>query len=408
MSADGGSRGKRTVADLAALGGLPEFTETLHVGRPNIGDRGQLMERMGDLLDRRWLTNDGPLVRQFEDRVTEAAGALHCVATCNGTAALVIAIRTLGLTGEVVLPSFTFVATAHALWENGVRPVFCDIDPVTHNIDPDRIVKLITPRTSAILGVHLWGRPCDVGALEEVAARHHLRLVFDAAHAFGTSVGDRPIGECGDATVFSFHATKFVNSFEGGAVVTDDPGLAADAALLRNFGFLDYDTVVAHGINGKMSEPCAAMGLTSLEAMEGFRLVNRRHHDTYVRLLAEVPGVAVLSHEESDSPTFQYMVAEVDAEVAGIDRDRLLELLWAENALVRRYFHPGCHRMEPYASMAVEEPDLPSTLQVSNRVLVLPTGSAVSTDEVERLCHLIGFIVANAAEISERAAVNAP
>ena len=180
---------------------------------------------------------------------------------CNATVALEIAIRAMGMSGEVIVPSFTFVATAHALQWQEITPVFCDIDPRTHNLDPNRIEEMITPRTTGIIGVHVWGRPCAVDALAEIAQRRHLKLLFDAAHAFGCSYQGQMIGNFGDAEVFSFHATKFFNTFEGGAVVTNDDELAAKMRLMKNFGFHGYDNVIYVGTNGKMSEVSAAMGL---------------------------------------------------------------------------------------------------------------------------------------------------
>ena len=204
---------KSCLEDLAIFGGPPAFSEKLHVGRPNIGDRQRLLERINNQLDRRWLPNSGPYVEEFERQVSQTVGSKYCIATCNGTVALEIAIMAAGLTGEVIVPSFTFIATAHALQWRGITPIFCDIDPHTHNIDPRRVERMITPRTTGLLGVHLWGRPCDAGALAEIARRHDLRLLFDSAHAFGCSYRGQMIGNLGDAEVFSFHATKVFNTF---------------------------------------------------------------------------------------------------------------------------------------------------------------------------------------------------
>ncbi len=297
------------------------------------------------------LTNGGPYVREFEQRVAELVGVRHCIATCNGTLALEIAIRALGLSGEVIVPAFTFVATAHALQWQEITPVFCDIDPETCNLDPARVEALITPRTSGIIGVHLWGRPCDTQALVEIARERGLRLLYDASHAFGCSHRGRMIGSFGDAEVFSFHATKFVNTFEGGAILTKSDELAKKARLMRNFGFVDYDRVVHVGTNGKMNELSAAMGLTSLEAMPRFIEVNRANYNRYREGLAALPGLRVLPYDERDSCNYQYIVVDVDEAEAGVDRDQLVKILHAEGILARRYFHPGCHRMlEPYGS----------------------------------------------------------
>ena len=227
--------------------------EVLHVGRPNIGDRDALLARINGMLDRRWLTNDGPLVKEFEQRIADFVGVRHCITMCNATVALEIASRALGFSGEVIVPSFTFVATAHALQWQGITPVFTDIDPRTHNIDTSSIERLITERTTGIIGVHVWGRPCDTTGIADVASRHGLKVLYDAAHAFGCSHDGRMIGGFGGCEVFSFHATKFINSFEGGAVVTNDDALAAKLRLMRNFGFKGLDNVEYPGVNGKMT-----------------------------------------------------------------------------------------------------------------------------------------------------------
>jgi dTDP-4-amino-4,6-dideoxygalactose transaminase len=386
---------------LAILGGTPAFSDPLHVGRPNVGDRDRLLERISGILDSGWLTNDGPLVREFEGAVASLLGVRHCVATCNGTIALQIATRAAGLRGEVIVPSFTFVATAHALLWQGMKPVFCDVDPETHTLDPRRVEELVGERTSGILGVHLWGRPCAVDALTRIADRHGLILLFDAAHAFGCSFDGRPIGGFGAAEVLSFHATKVVNAFEGGAVVTNDDELAGRARLLRNFGFVDYDSVAALGTNGKMSEASAAMGLTSLEARERFLAVNRRNHEAYRRGLAGLAGLRLHEYEERQAPNWHYVVLEVDAEIAGLSRDLLLRVLWAENVLARRYFSPGCHRLEPYRSMP-DEPLLPVTQTLAERVLVLPTGTAVAERDVAIVCHIIRAALGQASHVRSR------
>ena len=272
---------RQAYSNLAILGGVPAFTEPLHVGRPNIGDRTALLSRINDLLDRHWLTNNGPFVREFEGRIADFLGVKNCIAMCNATVALEIATRALGLHGEVIVPSFTFIATAHALQWQETTPVFCDVDPATHNLDPGKVEAMITPRTTGIMGVHVWGRPCDIDALDEIARRRSLKLMFDAAHAFGNSYRGRMIGNFGQVEVFSFHATKFFNTFEGGAVVTNDDDLAAKIRLMTNFGFAGYDNVIYVGTNGKMPEVSAAMGLTGLESLDEFIAANRRNHAAY-------------------------------------------------------------------------------------------------------------------------------
>lgn len=389
--------------DLGIFGGTSIFTERLHVGLPNIGNRQRLFERISDLLDRRWLTNNGPYVQEFEQRLADLLGVKHCVAMCNGTVALEITIRAVGLSGEVIVPSFTFIATAHALQWQEITPVFCDINPETYTIDPAQIEQHITPRTTGIIGVHLWGRPCDVEALKEIAERHNLKLLFDAAHAFGCSHRGCMIGGFGSAEVFSFHATKFFNTFEGGAVVTNDDVLAQKIRLMKNFGFAGEDNVNYIGTNGKMNEVSAAMGLTSLESLEQFIAVNRRNYYAYRENVSGVKGIRLLTYNETEKCNYQYIILEIDENQVGISRDELQQVLVAENILARRYFYPGCHRMEPYRSYFPHAGLLlPETDRLARRVLSLPTGTGVRPEAISRTCQIISFVCLHAREIRER------
>jgi dTDP-4-amino-4,6-dideoxygalactose transaminase len=396
---------KHTLEDLAVFGGQPAFPQRLHVGRPNIGNRQRLLERINMVLDSKWLTNDGPFVSEFEQRVAEVTGVRHCVAMCNGTVALEIAVRAAELTGEVIVPSFTFVATPHALQWHQITPVFCDIDPHTHNIDPDLIEAMITPQTTGIIGVHVWGRACDVEALAGIARKHQLKLLFDAAHAFGCSHRGTTIGGFGDLEVFSFHATKFFNTFEGGAVVTNDDELAEKTRLMRNFGFAGYDTVICLGTNGKMSEVAAAMGLTGLESLDQFVAANYRNYKRYQQELADVPGVRLSVYDETERCNYQYVIVELDASIAQVSRDQLVEVLHAENVLARRYFYPGCHSMEPYRSYFPQARLLlPETERLTRRVISLPTGTAVTPAQVSVICQIVRLVVENGPQVAQRLA----
>src|SRR5262249_42439885 len=393
---------KHCWADLAIFGGEPAFSEKVYVGRPNIGNRERLLARISDILSRRWLSNNGCCVQELERRISEFLGVRHCIAVCNGTVALEIAAQSLGLTGEVIVPSFTFVATAHALEWLGLTPVFCDVDRRTHNIDPCRIEALITPRTSAILGVHLWGRPCDVEALTRIAENYGLSLIFDAAHAFGCSHKGRMIGNFGRLEVFSFHATKFFNTFEGGAIATNDDALATKVRAMKNFGFRGQEETIGVGTNGKMSEVSAAMGLTGLESLEEFVAVNQRNYERYQAELADVSGIHFVTFDERERHNYQYIVLEVDEALAQITRDQLLQILHAENIVARRYFYPGCHRVEPYRSRFPQaESFLPVTESLTNCVLVLPTGTAVTGNDVDRICQIIRLAVRENQKIGE-------
>ncbi len=381
---------KKKISELAIFGGLPTFKEKLHVNRPNIGSREILLERINDILDRKWLSNKGPLVQEFEQKIASLVGAKHCIATCNATLGLEIAIKACELKGEVIIPSFTFIATAHALKWQGIEPVFCDVDPNTHNIEPQKIEALITEKTTGIMGVHLWGRGCDIEALEEISHRYNLKLLFDAAHAFGCSYQGQMIGNFGKAEVFSFSPTKFCNSFEGGAIVTNDSELANKIRLMKNFGFSDIDCVDSIGTNGKMNEVSAAMGLTSLESIEDFIEINHKNYKQYQQQLSNIPGINLISYNEEERFNYQYVVIEIDELITGISRDLLYKILQYENILARRYFYPGCHQMEPYRSRIADMGlMLTNTRHLAARVLALPTGTAIGRREISNICQIL-------------------
>ncbi|MDB9424883.1 DegT/DnrJ/EryC1/StrS family aminotransferase [Microcystis aeruginosa CS-564/01] len=391
------------IDELALFGGTPAFTENLYVGRPNIGAREKFLELVNELLDRRWLSNNGPYVQRLEAEIAERLGVKHCIVMCNGTIALEIAIRALGLTGEVIVPSFTFIATAHALQWQQITPIFGDIDPITHTLNPWRVEAMITPRTTGIIGVHLWGQPCEIDILERIAEQHDLKLIFDASHAFGCSYRGQAIGNFGDLEVFSFHATKFVNTFEGGAVVTNNDELAEKIRLMKNFGFAGYDNVVYIGTNGKMSEVSAAMGLASLEKLDEFIATNQRNYRTYQQELANVAGVSLYTYDETETCNYQYIVLEVEESITRISRDRILKILHEENIIARRYFYPGCHRMEPYRSYFPHAGLLlPETEKIASKVLIMPTGTAVDRPMIQKICQIIRTVVDQGQEISDR------
>jgi len=396
---------KTQVNDLAIFGGAPAFAEKLHVGRPNFGERERLIERIDQIIERRWFTNAGPYVQELELRLADFLGVKHCIAMCNATIGLEIAIKALGMKGEVIVPSFTFIATAHAVQWQEIKPVFCDIDPETHNLDPRRVEEMITPQTTGILGVHLWGRPCDVDALSDIAKRHQLSLLFDAAHAFACTHRGRMIGSFGDAEVFSFHATKFFNTFEGGAVTTNDDDLAQKIRWMKNFGFAGYDKVVYIGTNGKMNEVCAAMGLTSLESLEQFIAINRRNYDQYRQELSDIRGVKVINYDDAENNNYQYVVLEIDEAATRVSRDELLQILWAENVIARRYFYPGCHRAEPYRTLYPDSgAHLPVTEEMVTRTLLLPNGNSIGAAEIRGICGVLRFAIEQAGEVNLRLA----
>ncbi len=372
----------------------PAFDQPVHVGRPNIARPEEFLRLTEGALERRWLSNDGPLVRELESKVAAYLGVKHCIAMTNGTIALEVLIKASGLTGEVIVPSWTFIATVHALQWRGITPVFADIDPVTHCLDPESVRSKITERTSGILAVHLWGRAAPVDELAVIASEHNLTLLYDAAHAFGVSVGERMVGGFGDGEILSFHATKFFNAIEGGAIVTNDDSLAGRARLMRNFGFAGEDNVVSEGTNGKMTEICAAMGLANFDGLDELIETNRRNYLAYVRGIEGLPGLHILPIDSRSRGNYQYVVLLVD-EGCPVKRDDILTELRRNNVLARRYFWPACHRMEPYRSL---QPDvgaeLPVTERIADQVIVLPSGTAVSEADVGVITAIIRGVVA--------------
>jgi dTDP-4-amino-4,6-dideoxygalactose transaminase len=384
-----------TLQDLAINGAPPAFEQPLHVGRPNIGDRATFIAYVNEIFDRRWLSNNGPVVQAFEQRVADYHGVKHCVAMCNGTVALEIAIRALGLSGEVIVPSYTFIATAHALHWQAITPVFADIDEHTHLLDPASVRRMITPRTTGIIGVHLWGNRAPVEQLQAIAEEYKLKLLFDAAHAFACSHQGKMIGNFGACEVFSFHATKFFNTFEGGAVTTNDDELAETMRLMRNFGFVGFDNVIHPGTNGKMIEIAAAMGLVNFDAIENVIEANRRNYHLYKKEFSGLPGIKLLAFDESEQNNFQYVVIEVGSDYP-FSRDRIIEVLHAENILARKYFWPGCHRMQPYRDLYPHAGLLlPNTEKVADEVIVLPTGTTVNADMVRTVASVIRVLLEN-------------
>jgi len=380
----------------------PVFKNKVYFGRPNLVNTKSLFKKYRQILKNNWLTNDGPFVQEFEKAIANYIGIKHCVVVCNATLGLEILERALNLSGEVILPSMTFVASPNSLLWQGIKPVFCDIDINTWNIDPTKVENLITPNTTAIMGVHVFGRPCDTKNLEKIAKAHRLHLFYDAAHAFGCSHQGLMIGNFGDAEVFSFHATKFFNSIEGGAIVTNNDLLAENLKSIRNFGFSGHDKTTLLGINAKMNEFSAAFGLTSFEHIDKILNINQQNYLLYSQELSNIPGIRLINFNPREKNNYQYVQLEIDKDIAHISRDQLVKVLWTENIIVRRYFYPGCHRLEPYNSTM---PSLDSKLSVTNlltnRLITLPTGIEINKYKIHKICKLIKYCIKHGAEISQ-------
>lgn len=387
--------------ELGIFTGKPRFEYPLHVGKPNIGNKERFKQRVDEIFTNGWLTNDGPFVKKFESEVASHLDVENFISVCNGTMALELAIRALGLSGEVIVPSFTFIAIPHTLFRLGIKPVFVDIDPNDLNISIKNIEALINSQTTGMIAVHTWGRPCDIKNLENLANQNNLKLIFDASHAFSVTSNGKKIGNFGDAEIFSFHATKFINSFEGGGVTTNNDDTAEKVRLMRNFGFAGMDYVVSEGTNGKMSEINAAMGLTSLESVDQFREVNMQNYNRYRKRIESINGIIFLEYDTNTNPNYQYITIEVDSEDTILDRDEIISILHAENVIARRYFYPGCHKSEPYKSLFKGvEYNLPVTEEKVKLLICLPTGNAIGKEEIDGICDVLDYSITNSLEIA--------
>jgi dTDP-4-amino-4,6-dideoxygalactose transaminase len=392
-----GARQKQSIADLAILGGAPMFDEKLHVGRPNILDPEAFHARVRQAVDRKWLSNDGPLVQQFEREFARFTDVKHCVAVTNATLGLQLLVRSLGVKGKVLMPSFTFIATPHSVCWEGATPLFCDVDDGTHTLDVGKVREMMSAEVGAILGVHLWGRACDVEGLQAVADEWNVPLLFDSAHALGSSYKGVKLGRFGRAEVFSLHATKGINGIEAGFITTQDDELAAQLRAVRNYGFADREVVSGLGINAKLHEISAAMALSNLPHFERLARHNRRIHAAYRRALGEVAGIGIYEQENA-SGSDHYAVFRVQ-EGSAIDRDTLVDVLKAENVLAKRYFWPGCHRAPPYAA----QPHAPLlvTEHLAQTVFQLPTGLQLEEGDAEAIGRCVALAMAEGAQLRQ-------
>jgi dTDP-4-amino-4,6-dideoxygalactose transaminase len=385
---------KSGIKDLAIHGGTPLFDEPVHVGQVNFPDWDKLETAFRGIFSRRFYANHGPLERELDERLASYLGVRHAISITNGTLALMILARAMELKGKVVVPAFTFPGTVQALSWAGLVPQFCDVDLKTHNISTATVESQLGPETAAILGVHLWGRACDVDGLRGLAEERGLILLYDAAHAFGCTAGGRYIGGFGAAEMFSFHATKVLNAAEGGCITTNDDEVAAKVRTMRTFHESETRADVEFRMNGKISEAQAALALCSLDDLQTNIDGNKSRYDLYQRRLTSVSGVEFIDHAYGEKSNYQYVVVRIDEGVAGISRNRLMQTLRAENVLARAYFSPGVHRASPYREQYPENlTALPVTDELSKSLMQLPTGQTVSAEDVEQVCGLIKFIL---------------
>lgn len=362
---------------------------TIPLTRPLLPPLQEFIPYLEKIWDSGMLTNSGAMHQALEEALQQHLGVPHIVLASNGTSALLLALHALGIEGEVITTPHSFVATAHSLLWSGITPVFVDIDPQTSNLDPARIEAAITPRTRAILPVHCYGIPCDTSAIAAIADAHGLKVIYDAAHAFGVEDEGGSILRHGDLSILSFHATKVFNTFEGGAVICPDEATATHIRQLRNFGIVDETTVSCVGINAKLNEVSAAFGLLQLQHVAA-ALQQRRKIDTLYRtLLADVPGIRCLARGDQGADNHAYFPILIEDDFP-LSRDDLYRVMRSEDVLVRRYFHPLISDFPMYSDLPSAAPaNLPMARSVSRKVLCLPIYPALSNEDVARIVSLI-------------------
>jgi dTDP-4-amino-4,6-dideoxygalactose transaminase len=361
----------------------------IYVTQPLLPPLEEFIPYLQQIWDSKRLTNNGPFHQQLEQALCDYLGVKHVALFTNGTVALITALQTLRIAGEVITTPYSFVATAHSLLWNGIKPVFVDIDPVTLNLDPDRIEAAITPQTTAIMPVHCYGRPCDVDRIEKIADNYGLKVIYDAAHAFGVKCHNGSVLNSGDLSVLSFHATKVFNTFEGGAIVCHDAKAKQRIDHLKNFGFVDDVTVVAPGINGKMSEFNAALGLLQLKGIDA-ALQKREAVDTrYRKALSAVKGIRCQPPPSEGVSNYAYFPILVQLDYP-LSRDALYQKMLDQGIVARRYFYPLISDFPMYRGMpSAAHANLPVAKQVAEQVICLPIHPALTNDQVDSVADIV-------------------
>jgi len=374
---------------------IKPFDKPIYVTRPFLPPIEEFSDGLREIWDNQWLTNDGPVHKRFTNQLSNYFDTDNVCIFTNGTLALQIGLQGMGITGEVITTPFTFVATTHALYWNKIRPVFVDIEPDYYTLDPEKVEAAITPWTTAILAVHVFGYPCRLKELADIARRHNLKLIYDAAHAFGVTVDGKPISNFGDMSMFSFHATKLYHSLEGGMLTFHDSGLKQTLDYLKNFGFKGEVEVVMPGTNAKMNEIQALMGSLVLKRIDDLIEKGRAIEAVYRERLADVPGIRFTQQLSSGVQyNYAYMPVEVDEKEFGMSRDALYEELRKYNVFARRYFYPLVSDFACYRSISVTDP-LTVARRVAERILCLPTYYDLAIDDVERICDTIAMLNPN-------------
>ncbi|MBV8635366.1 MAG: DegT/DnrJ/EryC1/StrS family aminotransferase [Burkholderiaceae bacterium] len=363
-------------------------SKKIYVTRPELPPLEEFLPLLERIWDSRILTNGGAFHQELEQALCDYLGVDHLSLFSNGTLALITALQALRITGEVITTPYSFVATAHSLLWNGIKPVFADVCPKTLNLDPQKIEAMITPHTTAIMPVHCYGQPCEVDAIQRIADNYNLKVIYDAAHAFGVRDAGGSLLRHGDLSVLSFHATKVFNTFEGGAIVCPDRKTKLRIDQLKNFGFVDEVTVVAPGINGKMSEFNAALGMLQLKGVDQALARRREIGLAYMDLLKDVPGIRCLLSKDSNT-NFSYFPILVDAEYF-LSRDGLYNRLREHNIYGRRYFYPLISDFPMYRGLpSAGRSNLPMAADAAAKVLALPIYPSLSEESIRDIVSLI-------------------
>ena len=364
--------------------------DIITVTSPLLPDLGGFTESLKKIWDSKWITNNGEFHKKLEAALAEYLKVPYVSLFTNGTLPLLTALQAMRITGEVITTPYSFVATTHALWWNGIKPVFVDIDLSTGNIDPEKIEAVITPRTTAILPVHVYGKPCDTEAIQAIADKYGLKVIYDAAHAFGVEVNGESILNAGDMSTLSFHATKVFNTIEGGAMVMHDEKTKKRIDYLKNFGFANEVEVVGPGINSKMDEVRSAYGLLNLKQVDNAIAARQRVANAYRKALRGVEGISFWDDMPGVRHNYSYFPIFVDAEKYGMTRDELYMKMKDQGVWGRRYFYPLISEFSTYRGLESSRPEkLPNAHKLADTVICLPMHHALKEDEISRIMDVI-------------------
>lgn len=366
------------------------MNKKIFVTQPALPPLEEFIPYLEKIWNNKWLTNNGPFHQQLEKEMADYLGVKYISLFSNGTLALITALQALRITGEVITSPFSFVATTHSLWWNNIKPVFIDIEPEHFNLDPSKIEAAITPQTTAIMPVHVYGNPCNIEEIQRIADIYGLRVIYDAAHAFGVRKNKQSILNWGDLSILSFHATKVYNTIEGGAIICQDENTKQRIDLLKNFGFINEVTVVEPGINAKMNEIQAAYGSLQLKYVDEYISRRKDVAERYRQLLADVKGITTISDMEGVDYNYAYFPVLVNTRAYGISRDDLYIKLQEYDIFGRRYFYPLISEFPTYKGLPSAKIDnLPIANQVAKEIICLPIYPELSLEDVERICQII-------------------